>query len=427
MKRSIVRSSQVSLGMAPVTLVALALTACAAAPSASSSAEGDDDMTNRTAAGDSNDDTVRASTIPLDAQGCLDLSAHHPKPIPLKGRLVVTYFEPSLDGTMCDWDDETSTYWCPSETATSPECADVIGTLWCPVANPPAERLGDAQELASFDLTNPAAGTKRWTTNYVHEAELDISPDGKKVVYAVRQKMDAFEDGMGIWVSDSDGKNARKVIDQKGHTGIPTWLPPHNDKFTYIADGLKVFDMATSTSTNVTIQGFDAGLVIDPEASHDGKRLTFKADASGGNVPNIYVMDFDGKTGSNLKQLTRGWSDHDPVFSLDNQKIYFERYYGPGEWDQFHLDKLEHPEINAWGIVEVDAQTGKERVLIPHDKCGKHFFWLPTISPDGKHIMFIHDYVAEDGYQDLWVADANGENAQPVPNTKGFHWFDWAE
>jgi Tol biopolymer transport system component len=128
--------------------------------------------------------------------------------------------------------------------------------------------------------------------------------------------------------------------------------------------------------------------------------------------------------GSNVKQLTRGPSDHDPVFSRDNRKIYFERYYGPGEWDQ-DLDRLEHPEINQWGIVEVDPATSAERVLIPHDKCGKHFFWLPTVSPDGRYLMFIHDYVAADGYQDLWISDIDGKDAQPVAGTRRFHWFDW--
>jgi len=124
-----------------------------------------------------------------------------------------------------------------------------------------------------------------------------------------------------------------------------------------------------------------------------------------------------------------GHSDHDPVFSRDNRKAYFERYYGPGAWDQYaDLDRTEHPEINQWGIVEVDVETKKERVVIPHDPCGKHFFWLPTVSPDGKYLMFIHDYVdAAGGYQDLWVSHIEGGNAQRVPNTRELYWFDWSD
>jgi hypothetical protein len=72
-----------------------------------------------------------------------------------------------------------------------------------------------------------------------------------------------------------------------------------------------------------------------------------------------------------------------------------------------------------------EAETAEARVIIPHDPCGRHFFWLPTVSPDGEHIMFIHDHVnGAEGYQDLWVSDENGANAQRVPNTDDSCWFD---
>lgn len=411
--------------LAPLTLaLAASLVACSTGGSPEDAEKAEASVVTPSA-----EPAAPQNPIPLDGRGCVDLSRHHPTPIKPAGRLVITYIDEEREKNACAWDDETKGYWCPTPTATSAECADVHGTIWCPEANPAPERLGDPQELASFELGVPGS-LKIWTKNTVHEAELDISPDKKRVVYAVRSKMDAFndEDGMGIWVSDIDGQNARKVIDRAGYTGIPTWLPPGNDRFTYLADGLHVFDLTTNTSTDVTIDGFDAGYVIDPEASHDGKRITFKGHPTGKNKPDIYVMDFDGVSkGTNLKKLTSGYSDHDPVFTRDNSKILFERYYGPGEWNNpDDLDKIEHPEINMWGIVEVDPVSGAERVLIPHDKCGKHYWWLPTVSPDGKHMMFIHDFVgADDGYQDLWISDLDGGNAQPVEGTRHFHWFDW--
>lgn len=396
-----------------LTTAALVLAACEAAPA----------ETGETRSDAATVPTGARPTLPLDANGCIDLTAHRPRPIPLRGKLVVTYVEPTLQN-MCEWDEAARSYWCRSATRESEACADVSGAFWCPVANPPPERLGDPQELASFDLENPGAGVRRWTNDVLHEAELDISEDGKKVVYAVRKKLDAFDDGLGIWVADADGRNAKKVVDRAGHTGIPTWLPPDAERFLFLADGLHVFDTTTAKATDVAIAGFDRRLVIDPGIAHDGKKVTFKADEQGGNRPSVYVMDFDGRAGSQVKRLTRGFSDHDPVFSKDDRKILFERFYGKGDWDAFE-DRLGNPEANKWGIVEVDVATGEERVLVPHDACGRHFFWLPTISPDGAHVMFVHDYVAEDGYQDLWVADIDGGDAQPVPGTKGFHWFDW--
>jgi hypothetical protein len=120
--------------------------------------------------------------------------------------------------------------------------------------------------------------------------------------------MDAFDDGMGIWVPDSDGMNPRKVVDKKG---TPTWLPPSNDRFTFISDGLKLFEDG------------------EQDDRHHDRRL--------------------------------------------------------------RLRQARTPRDQPVGDRRSDAQTATERVLIPHDKWGQHFFWLPTISPDGKQIMFIHD------------------------------------
>jgi Tol biopolymer transport system component len=367
-----------------------------------------------------------ASPIGHDANGCLALVDHYATtPLPLRGKLVVTYSEPSIEDSLCEWDDASQQYWCPSPTATAPDCEEVDGTYWCPTTSPPAGQTGDPQELALFDLANPQAGVQRWTNNLVHEAELDISPDGSKVVYNVRRRLDAWDpqDGLGIWLIGSDGTNPTQLTPAGVFAGIPTWVPPGNTQFTFIRDdGFFLFDIPTLTTTPI-VPAFP-GYPSDPESSYDGAQITFKSDLLRASAPDIYVMQFNG---SNVRRLTTGYSDHDPVFSRDNQKIYFERYYGPGSWDSYaELDRAEHPEINQWGIVEVDVATAEERVIIPHDPCGKHFVWLPTVSPDGQYLMFIHDYVdATSGYQDFWVADRTGANAQAVPNTAGFYWFDW--
>jgi Tol biopolymer transport system component len=369
--------------------------------------------------------------IGLDPAGCLNLVDHRDtSPIPLRGRLVVTYFEPALEASLCGWDDESNSYWCPYPTQVAQDCEEYDGTYWCPVPNPPADKIGDPQELGLFDLARPQDGVQRWTNNLLHEAEMDISPDGKKVVYAVRAYLDAFSDGQGdgIWIVNIDGSEPRRLTTGDGYAGIPAWVPPDSNRFTFVSDDagapISVFDLSTMKATPIVPQ--TQVNLMDPEPSYDGQKIVFKSDLERPNAPDIHVMRFDG---SGVRRLTSGYSDHDPVFSPDNKKVYFERYYGPGSWDQYaDLDRTEHPEINQWGIVEVDVETAEERVIIPHDPCGKHFFWLPTVSPDGQYLMFIHDYVDGDGgYQDLWVSDINGGNAQRVPNTREFYWFDWSD
>ena len=58
------------------------------------------------------------------------------------------------------------------------------------------------------------------------------------------------------------------------------------------------------------------------------------------------------------------------------------------------------------------------RILIPPDPCGRHIFWLPTLSPDGKRLLHVHTDLQgkTEGkpWTELWVADINGQNAQKV-------------
>jgi Tol biopolymer transport system component len=400
-----------------VGLLALVVSACAAdnAPQ-DGSASGGAAGTSGGAAGVSG-----ATPIGLDAQGCLALVDHSAtNPLPLSGKLVVTYFEPELAKKLCVYDDSIGKHWCPSSSATAADCVEEDdGSFWCPIANPPAAQLGDAQELALFDLSNPAAGVQRWTNNLVHENELDISPDGSKVIYNLRKSLDGYEpeDALGIWLIDMNGANATQLTPTGVFVGIPTWAPPDNSQFTYATfEGLFRFDVATKNVTPIVPDLADT-VPGDPETSYDGQQITFKSSRLRPEIDatDIYIMNANG---TNVRQLTTGYSDHDPVFSHDNRKIYFERYYGPGDWAA--------SSVNKWGIVEVDAESAEERIIIPHDPCQKHYFWLPTISPDGNYLMFIHHDEVND-YVDLWVSDLNGNHAQAVPNTKGFFWFDWTE
>lgn len=322
---------------------------------------------------------------------CLNLEDHHQSsPFALKGKLVVTYVEQTID-----------------------------------------KSKGDNHELGVFDLAHPESKVRRLTNNLVNEAEVDISPDGKKFLYTVRPRLDDFEDNSEIWQMNIDGSDPVRLVSGRP-MGIPVWSPD-GTQFIFIQWGgkSKYSQLFTYTFATKAVTPFPANLkgAADPGISHDGRFITFKMPVEGDRdfQPSIYVMKADG---SDVKRLTSGYSDHDPVFSRDGKKVYFERYYGPGDWFKASKDRTK-PEHNMWGIVEVDIETKQEDVLVPHDPCGRHLFWLPTVSPDGKYLMYIHHdlWAKNEGKpgSDLWVSDIDGRNPQKVRGSDWFYFFDWTE
>ena len=338
--------------------------------------------------------TAQSQTVSGPAQSvktggtCLELEDHYKtSPINLKGKLVLTYVDQTVD-----------------------------------------KSKGDNHELGVFDLDHPDRGVRRLSNDLVNEAEVDISPNGRKFLYTVRPRLDDCKDLSEIWEMNIDGSDAARLV--SGHSmGVPAWNP-NGKQFLFIEWGGDLtgsrffnYDFATKSVTPFLP---DLTNPADPEFSYDGQFITFKmpVEGDGDFQPSIYLMNADG---SNLRRLTSGYSDHDPVFSLDGGKIYFERYYGPGDW--FKSKAHDVPETHWWGIVEVDVKTKQEKVIVPHDPCGNHIFWLPTVSPDGRYLMYIHTDLRakKDGKpgSELWVSEIDGRNPQKVRGSDWFYFFDW--
>jgi Tol biopolymer transport system component len=321
---------------------------------------------------------VMAAQSSESSGSCLNLKDHYETaPILLKGKLVVTYMDQTID-----------------------------------------KSKGDIDELGVFLLDRKEF--RQLSHDLVNEAEVDISPSGKKFLYTVRPRRDDFKDLSEIWEMNIDGTDPVRLVSGRS-MGVPAWNP-NGKQFLFIEWGgdLKgsrffTYDFATKGVTPFLPQLENPA---DPEFSYDGRLITFKMPVKGDRdfQPSIYVMNADG---SNLRRLTRGFSDHDPVFSRDGKKIYFERYYGPGNWFQGRR--------KWWGIVEVDVKTRQEKIIVPYDPCERHIFWLPTISPDGRYLMYIHNNFIEKPGSDLWVSDINGHNAQKVRGSDWFYFFDWTK
>lgn len=332
----------------------------------------------------------------------------------------------------------------------------------------------EGHEIGTLDLGRPGASIVRLTNNDVNESEIDVSPDGKSILYTVRPELDAFGDAWEVHQIGFDGSSPRVLIrseERHPYGGGSIWMWPGEGagQLAFMQRGggetdrgeFLVFDLASQTTRPLLVPATPTshpaelahllqGELGDHEVSYDGALMTFKSSGPGDRdeQPSIYVLEL--RSGK-LRRLTQCWSDHDPVFSRDGKKVYFERYYGPGHWfidestmttrpDGTDVDETGvpiGPWRYQWGIVEVDIATREERVIVPPDPCGRYLPWLPTVSPsaDVPYLMYtVNDLGAwaDDGKVtgptgEAWVSDLRSLERSKVPGTDWVHFLDWTE
>ena len=168
--------------------------------------------------------------------------------------------------------------------------------------------------------------------------------------YASRRTKIAFtsaRDGIGgIYVMDGDGRNKRRVTENRSGDRLPAWSP-------------------------------------------DGKKIAFESNRNNVNKDHrqIWVIDADGK---NPMRLTDGLVDSYPDWSPDGTKIVYDAHLVPEEHN-----------LAPGGIAVMDADGSNKRLV--KNARGLH----PTWSPDGKRIAFISGV---DVINHVFVMDADGGN-----------------
>src|SRR5215831_6668160 len=181
-------------------------------------------------------------------------------------------------------------------------------------------------------------------------AAADLSPDGRRVVYAVtRADVEAEQDRVALHLLDVETGARRQLTAGRGSDGSPAWSP-------------------------------------------DGGRIAFVSDRAG--APQVFLISPDGGEARQVTELEHGVSGA-PAWSPDGTRLAFAAL-GPGERRDparpyrvtraaYRFDGVGHIEDALLDIHVVDVAGGEPRRLTDDDRVNSEPRW----TPDGSAIVYL--------------------------------------
>jgi Tol biopolymer transport system component len=207
---------------------------------------------------------------------------------------------------------------------------------------------------------------------------VSMSPDGKRVAYAVR----TGEKKSDIFAAPLDGSSPTRLTGG-GYNHTPAWSPDGR-RIAFISDrdggGPQVYSMSADGSNQTRLTKDDTR-DYNPAWSPDGRRITYYAER-GDQKDQVWVMSSDG-TGPRL--LTGGVGHNIfPAFSSDGARVVFTSKREGDEFFHIYSVKTDATDLRRLGEQEA-------------------FFARP--SPDGKKIAFTAGRFPESA---IYVMNADG-------------------
>lgn len=240
-----------------------------------------------------------------------------------------------------------------------------------------------------------------------------------RLIYAQRDKNES-EKGLEwlseIWVSDSDGENARQVTSEKSYCLSPYFMPHAADEFFYVSEKsgqTKIYRASLSNPKGELMVDLRGNQAL-PCLAQKGTLMAFITDAAG--RPDLFLQSFDnqGRMIGKARQLFSAAraTQATPTFSPDGKQLAFVS------------DKDGPPRIYLLNVASSKARP-RPHLLTRKNRENTSPSWSPdgtklaySAKVDGVRQIWIYDFETEEEVQ-ITTGPENKENPSWAPDS--FH------
>ncbi|MBO6793935.1 MAG: PD40 domain-containing protein [Balneolaceae bacterium] len=229
-------------------------------------------------------------------------------------------------------------------------------------------------EKKNPDLPMDPERLLEFTTTEGTWMSVDVSPDGSTIAF------DLLGD---IYTIPFDGGKATLVTDGMAYDSHPKWSPD-GKHILYISDkdgSDDAYYINLETEEEHKFAGDENDEMVNAAWSPDGDYVIV---SRGRRNFKLWLYHKDGGRGIKLVDPTSAFKAIDPTFSPDGRYIYFSRRNNAWNYNA---------QFPQYSIGVFDRETGETSTLI--SRYGSAF--TPTISPDGKWLVYGSRYEAETG------------------------------
>jgi len=188
-----------------------------------------------------------------------------------------------------------------------------------------------AKQLAGFRIPTTTENlrlTAHHVSDLIFEAILKVKGAfATRIAYITVEKLGGKRSRYQLQIADSDGYNARTILESPEPLLSPAWSPDGN-RIAYVSfedrnSAIYVQDIRTGKREKVA---FGRGINSGPSFSPDGRRLAMTRSADGN--PDIYVMDLD--TRKTRRLTTHPAIDTEARWKPDGRSLVFTSDRGGG-------------------------------------------------------------------------------------------------